>query len=169
MAPGADPAAVRAAVAEATGGSGATVVWTADERAETEEMFGTVRAVGGGLVGVTLVVAVLGVGVTLALSVDERTRETALLRALGLTRSGARRAVAAEAALAGAVGAVLGVLLGAVYGALGLVAVGMSVPVPPVGQLAGLGIGVVAVAVLASAVSMRRAGAVAPAHGLAAG
>ncbi|ALE71976.1 hypothetical protein AD006_07960 [Pseudonocardia sp. EC080610-09] len=168
-APGAAPEAVRAAVASATDGGGATVMWAADVRAETEQVFTTVRAVGAGLVGVTLVVAVLGVGVTLALSVNERTREIALLRALGLTRSGARYAVAAEAALAGLVGAVLGVVLGAGYGALGLQAIDMPVPLPPAGQLAGLGIGVVAVAVLAAAASMRRAGRVAPAHGLAAG
>ncbi|MBN9737124.1 ABC transporter permease [Pseudonocardia sp. P1] len=170
-APGAAPEAVRTAVAEATGGTGATVIWAADVRAETEEVFGTVRAVGAGLVGVTLVVAVVGVGVTLALSVAERTREIALQRTLGLTRSGARRTVAAEAALAGAVGAVLGVALGALYGALGLQAMDMDMPVSavPAGELAGLGAGVVAVAVLASAASMRRAGRVAPAHGVAAG
>lgn len=166
--PGTDPAAVRAAVTEATGGSGATVVWAADMRAETERVFGIVRAVGAGLVGVTLLVAVVGVGVTLALSVHERARETALLRALGLTRDGARRAVAAEAALAGTVGAVTGVVLGAGYGALGLVAIGMPVPAPPVGQLAALAAGIVVVAVVAAWAPMRRAGRVEPAHGLAA-
>ncbi|MFP5069585.1 FtsX-like permease family protein [Pseudonocardia nantongensis] len=168
-APGTDPMAARTAVAEATDGSGGSVIWTADTRASTEETFTIVRAVGGGLVGVTLVVAVLGVGVTLALSVAERTREIALLRALGLTRSGARGSVAAEAALAGAVGAVVGVLLGGAYGALGLQAVDMSVSAPPVGQLLVLGGGVVLVAVLASTASMRRAGRVAPATGLAGG
>ncbi|ANY07152.1 FtsX-like permease family protein [Pseudonocardia sp. HH130630-07] len=168
-APGTDPMAVRTAVAEATGGTGAVVLWTADARANTEQVFSVVRMVGGGLVGVTLVVAVLGVGVTLALSVAERTREIALLRALGLTRSGARGSVAAEAALGGAVGAVVGVVLGGVYGALGLQAMDMAGAVPPFGQLLVLGGGVVLVAVLASATSMRRVGRVTPATGLAAG
>ena len=168
-APGADPMAVRTAVAEATGGTGAVVFWTVDARASTEQVFSVVRMVGGGLVGVTLVVAVLGVGVTLALSAAERTREIALLRALGLSRSGARGSVAAEAALGGAVGAVVGVVLGGVYGVLGLQAMDMAGAVPPFGQLLVLGGGIVLVAVLASAASMRRAGRVAPATGLADG
>ncbi|SFM61686.1 putative ABC transport system permease protein [Pseudonocardia ammonioxydans] len=168
-APGADPQAVRDAVASAGDGAGTQVIWTAERRAETEQVLGTVRAVSTGLVGVTLVVAVLGMGVTLALSLHERTREIALLRALGLTRSGARYAVAAEAAIAGLVGAVPGVVLGAGYGVLGLLAVGIPVPTPPAGQLAGLGTGIVVVAVLAAAASMRRVGRVAPAHGLATG
>jgi putative ABC transport system permease protein len=47
----------------------------------------------------TALVAVVGVGVTLMLSVTERTRETGLLRAVGLSRTGVRAMVAWEAAL----------------------------------------------------------------------
>ncbi|MEK6442944.1 ABC transporter permease [Pseudonocardia sp. T1-2H] len=49
----------------------------------------------------TLLVAIVGVGVTLTLPVTERTRETGLLRAVGLTRGGVRAMVSREAALAG--------------------------------------------------------------------
>ncbi|MEU9818595.1 FtsX-like permease family protein [Pseudonocardia alni] len=166
--PGADPVAVRSAVARGAGDASATFV--ADMREQTETAVGAVRGVGLGLVGVTLLVAVVGVGVTLALSVSERTREIALLRTLGLSRAASRRAVAAEAALAGAVAAVLGVVLGGAYGVLALAATGIGVPAAgvPVGQLAGLAAAVVAVAVAASVGPVRRAGRIEPAHGVAA-
>ncbi|MEQ3551844.1 ABC transporter permease [Pseudonocardia nematodicida] len=176
-APGTEPAAARAAIEQVIPGGAAgamagerpdghVVLWAADARDGIEGFLATARAVGGGLVGTTLLVAVVGVGVTLALSVGERTREIALLRALGLTRAGARRAVVVEAALAGAVGALLGVLLGGAYGVLGLRAMGMAGGVPPAGQLAALAAGVVGVAVLASWAPVRRAGRVEPARGL---
>ncbi|MBN9791430.1 hypothetical protein DMP17_22885 [Pseudonocardia sp. TMWB2A] len=166
-APGADPVAVRTAVVRAAGE--APVTFTAELREQTEVAVGAVRWVGLGLVGITLLVAVVGVGVTLALSVSERTREIALLRTLGLSRAAARRAVAFEAALAGAVAAVLGVVLGGVYGLLALRATGIgALTALPLGQLAGLAAVVVGVAVVASVGPMRRAGRVEPAHGVAA-
>lgn len=164
-APGVDPVAVRTAVVRAAGD--APVTFTAELREQAETAVGAVRGVGLGLVGVTLLVAVVGIGVTLALSVSERTREIALLRTLGLSRAASRRAVAIEAALAGAVAAVLGVVLGGVYGLLALTASGLgSLTVPPLGQLAGLAVAVVAVAVLASVGPLRRAGRIEPAHGV---
>lgn len=164
-APGVDPVAVRTAVVRAAGD--APVTFTAEVREQAETAVGTVRGIGLGLVGVTLLVAVVGIGVTLALSVSERTREIALLRTLGLSRAASRRAVAIEAALAGAVAAVLGVVLGGVYGLLALTASGLgSLTVPPLGQLAGLAVAVVAVAVLASMGPLRRAGRIEPAHGV---
>lgn len=164
-APGVDPVAVRTAVVRAAGD--APVTFTAELREQAETAVGTVRGIGLGLVGVTLLVAVVGIGVTLALSVSERTREIALLRTLGLSRAASRRAVAIEAALAGAVAAVLGVVLGGVYGLLALTASGLgSLTVPPLGQLAGLAVAVVAVAVLASVGPLRRAGRIEPAHGV---
>lgn len=163
--PGADPVAVRTAVVRAAGD--APVTFTAELREQAETAVGAVRGVGLGLVGVTLLVAVVGIGVTLALSVSERTREIALLRTLGLSRAASRRAVAIEAALAGAVAAVLGVVLGGVYGLLALTASGLGpLTVPPLGQLAGLAVAVVAVAVLASVGPLRRAGRIEPAHGV---
>ncbi|GAA1077686.1 FtsX-like permease family protein [Pseudonocardia alni] len=165
-APGADPVAVRSAVARGAGDASAAFV--ADMREQTERAVGAVRGIGLGLVGVTLLVAVVGVGVTLALSVSERTREIALLRTLGLSRAASRRAVAAEAALAGAVAAVLGVVIGGAYGVLALAATGIGAPTSgiPLGQLAALAAAVVAVAVAASVGPVRRAGRIEPAHGV---
>ncbi|MEU8491632.1 FtsX-like permease family protein [Pseudonocardia alni] len=164
--PGADQVAVRSAVARGAGDASAAFV--ADMREQTERSVGAVRGIGLGLVGVTLLVAVVGVGVTLALSVSERTREIALLRTLGLSRAASRRAVAAEAALAGAVAAVLGVVIGGAYGVLALAATGIGAPTSgiPLGQLAALAAAVVAVAVTASVGPVRRAGRIEPAHGV---
>ncbi|MFC7744989.1 FtsX-like permease family protein [Nocardiopsis composta] len=72
---------------------------------------------------VTVVISSLGVANTLSLSVLERTRESALLRALGLTRGGLKGTLAVEAAVIALLGALLGTLLGVPYGLLGVKAV----------------------------------------------
>jgi putative ABC transport system permease protein len=60
--------------------------------------------------------ALFGISSTLTLSVIERTRESALLRALGLTRGQLRRMLLCEAALMAALAAVLGIGLGSAFG-----------------------------------------------------
>jgi putative ABC transport system permease protein len=72
-----------------------------------------------GLLAVAVVIALIGVGNTLALSVVERRQENGLLRALGLTRGQLRGLLAWEAALVAGVAAVLGVVLGGGYGLAG--------------------------------------------------
>ncbi|MEP6981679.1 MAG: ABC transporter permease, partial [Nakamurella sp.] len=74
------------------------------------------------LLAVAAVIAVVGIGNTLGLSVVERTRESALLRALGLRRGQLRLSIAVEAALLASVGAVVGIVLGVGYGAVGAAA-----------------------------------------------
>src|SRR5690606_36957149 len=101
----------------------------------------------------TLLVAVVGVGVTSALSVAERDRETGLLRAVGLSRRGVRGMVACEAALCGAGAALVGTAAGSAYGALGahvlgLTTDGVHLPVSSLGVLAA------AVTVVAAAAAM---------------
>ncbi|WP_194915624.1 ABC transporter permease [Catenulispora rubra] len=64
------------------------------------------------MLGLAVVIAVLGIANTLSLSVVERTRESALLRALGLSRGQLRRMLSVEAVLMSAVGALMGVALG---------------------------------------------------------
>ncbi|AWW35408.1 FtsX-like permease family protein [Streptomyces cadmiisoli] len=59
--------------------------------------------------------AVIGVGTTTGLTVLERTRESGLLRALGLGRRGLRLAIGMEAGLYGAMGGTLGLALGVPY------------------------------------------------------
>jgi putative ABC transport system permease protein len=68
------------------------------------------------LVGLAIVIAVLGVVNTLALSVVERTREIGLLRAIGLSRRQLRRMIRLESVVIAVFGAVLGLALGVVWG-----------------------------------------------------
>jgi putative ABC transport system permease protein len=112
----------------------------------------------------TALVAVVGVGGTLMLSVTERTRETGLLRAVGLSRRGVRAMVAWEAALSGAGAAVIGAAVGSAYGALGAGVLGIveGPPTLPFPSLAVLVVGVVVVAALAATVPAIRAGRVPP-------
>ncbi|MBM7085476.1 FtsX-like permease family protein [Micromonospora humidisoli] len=64
------------------------------------------------LLGLAVVIALVGVANTLSLSVVERTREHAVLRAVGLSRRRMRLLLALEAVLTALVGAVLGTALG---------------------------------------------------------
>jgi putative ABC transport system permease protein len=165
---GANAAAVRAAVEAAADEEGMTVEFAADARAELENQLAISSMIGLGLVGMTLLVAVVGVGVTLMLSVTERVREAGLLRAVGLSRPGVRTMVALEAALSGSGAAVLGVGIGAVYGLLGAEALELdtaSAQVPAL-QLVGLVVAVVVVAMLAAVVPAMRAGRVSPIRAL---
>ncbi|WP_434587841.1 ABC transporter permease [Streptomyces sp. A5-4] len=68
------------------------------------------------LLGLAIVIAVLGVVNTLALSVVERTREIGLLRAIGLSRVQLRRMIRLESVVIAVFGAVLGLALGLVWG-----------------------------------------------------
>ncbi len=72
------------------------------------------------LLGVAVLIALVGVGNTLGLSVIERQRESALLRALGMQRSGLRLMLLAEALLLAVVGVLVGVVAGAFFGWLGV-------------------------------------------------
>lgn len=68
------------------------------------------------MVALAVVIALIGIGNTLALSVFERTRELGLVRAVGMTRRQVRRMVRFEAALVALFGATLGVGLGLLFG-----------------------------------------------------
>jgi putative ABC transport system permease protein len=83
--------------------------------AEDQNIAGQINLISILLV-LAIVVAVLGIVNTLALSVTERARELALLRAVGMTRPQIRAMVLSEAALIGVVGALMGVMLGLFLG-----------------------------------------------------
>ncbi len=68
------------------------------------------------IVALAVVIALIGIANTLALSVFERTRELGLLRAVGMSRRQLRRMVRYEAALVAVFGATLGVGLGLIFG-----------------------------------------------------
>ncbi|MDG4839379.1 FtsX-like permease family protein [Micromonospora sp. WMMD967] len=113
------------------------------------------------LLGLAVVIALVGVANTLSLSVVERTRENAVLRAVGLTRGRMRAVLAVEAVLMALVGAVLGVALGTGVSASAMALLarlgGDFHVVLPLGQL-GLTLAVAVVAaLLASVLPARRA------------
>ncbi|GAA1285320.1 hypothetical protein GCM10009609_58370 [Pseudonocardia aurantiaca] len=159
----------RTAVEEsAAGWPGALLQYAGDARAQLETTLGTAQAIGFGLVGMTALVAVVGVGVTLMLSLTERTRETALMRAVGLSRTGVRAMVAWEAALSGTGAAAVGAVIDAVYGILGVRVLELvpGAPAIPFAALGALVAGVVVVAVLAAVLPALRAGRVSPTRAL---
>ncbi len=68
------------------------------------------------LLGLAVVIAILGIVNTLALSVVERRREIGMLRAIGLIRAQVRRSIYIESMLIAVFGAVLGLALGVLLG-----------------------------------------------------
>lgn len=100
----------------ADSGQSVDVQGAAVERAMFQKMIDTVLAVVVGLLAVAVIIALIGVANTLSLSVIERRRESATLRAIGLSRSQLRWMLAIEGMLIAGVGAVLGVVLGLLYG-----------------------------------------------------
>lgn len=91
------------------------------ERASLQSVIDTMLMVVVGLLGVAVVIALVGVANTLSLSVMERQRESATLRAIGLKRSQLQVMLAIEGMLIAGVGAVLGIGLGLLYGWAGAV------------------------------------------------
>ncbi|MCY4456893.1 MAG: FtsX-like permease family protein, partial [Acidimicrobiaceae bacterium] len=69
------------------------------------------------LLGVSIAIALLGIAITLALSIFERTRELGLVRAVGMTSQQMLRMVLFEGAIIAVFGGVLGILLGTAFGA----------------------------------------------------
>jgi putative ABC transport system permease protein len=112
----ADAAQVLQDVRDALPDSGVNVVSAAAERQGYERIISSLLAVVVGLLGVAVVIALVGVANTLSLSVIERRRESATLRAIGLTRRQLRWMLAVEGMLIAVVGAVLGAALGLLYG-----------------------------------------------------
>ena len=68
------------------------------------------------MLGLAIIIAVFGIANTMALSVLERTRESALLRALGLTKAQLRRMLSVEAVLLCLIGAGIGIVFGVLFG-----------------------------------------------------
>ena len=145
------------------GASGFGVTVLADQRDQINFNLDAVLAVAIGLVGLTVLIAVVGVGTTTALSVVERTRESGLLRAVGLSRAGLRGLLTVESALYGVIGATIGLALGIPYAWLSIKALGQTIPLRlPIGQLALVFLALVVFTALAGVLPARRAARVSP-------
>ncbi|MFI8189863.1 ABC transporter permease [Streptomyces sp. NPDC085946] len=114
-----------------------------------------------GLLALAIIVAVLGVVNTLALSVVERTREIGLMRAIGLSRRQLRRMIRLESVVIALFGALLGLGLGMGWGATAqrlLALEGMGVLDIPWPTITGVFIGSAFVGLFAALVPAFRAG-----------
>ncbi|MGW2912789.1 ABC transporter permease [Streptomyces asoensis] len=112
------------------------------------------------LLGLAIVIAVLGVVNTLALSVVERTREIGLLRAIGLGRRQLRRMIRLESVVIAVFGAVLGLGLGLVWGVCiqqVLALQGMKAFAVPWGTIVAVVVGSAVVGVVAALLPALRA------------
>jgi putative ABC transport system permease protein len=105
------------------------------------------------LLSFSVIIALIGIANTLALSVLERTRELGLLRAVGMTRPQMRSMVRWESVVIALLGTLLGIVLGSFFGwATVTAADGINVLRIPVVQLVVIAV----VAALAGVWAARR-------------
>ena len=158
---GEDPQAVRDSVSAAIAGTPNTRALTLQEYTEYQD-----QVVDQALAGIyfmllfAIIVAIVGVANTIALSVSERGREIGMLRAIGMTRAHVARMIRSEAALTSIVGAGIGVVIGVYLGVsvrLLLDNVGFSALSVPVSWIAVFFVLAVLAGVLAAALPARRA------------
>ncbi len=88
----------------------------ADYKSMLRKQIGQLLNLVYGLLALAIIVAILGVVNTLALSVVERTREIGLMRAIGLSRRQLRRMIRLESVVIALFGAVIGLGLGMGWG-----------------------------------------------------
>lgn len=158
---GADQASVTSGLEKKIADYPTLVVSNQEEYAQAQtDRVGAILGVLYALLGLTIVIAVLGIVNTLVLSVIERTREIGLLRAVGTSRGQVRLMVTLEAVTISLLGAALGTGLGLVFGAClqrVLAGMGLTQLVIPWGTI-GLALGgAVIVGVVAAALPSRRA------------
>jgi putative ABC transport system permease protein len=128
----------------------------AGRTAAIEKVFGLITV----LLGFAVLIALLGITNTLALSIVERTREIGLLRAVGMTRRQLSWMIRAEAVLVAAVAAVVGVGLGVGLGAATLAGLSSDMPFVlrvPAGQLVVVAVAAVVAGLAAGLLPARRA------------
>jgi putative ABC transport system permease protein len=140
-------------------------------RGAIDSVLDTMLMVVAGLLSVAVLIALIGVGNTMALSVLERRRESGLLRALGLTRKGVRAMLIWEALLVAGVASGMGVVFGLIFGSAGTASVFgyddvVLSGIPWVQLFAIVLIGGVC-GVIAALLPARRAGAISPVSAMA--
>ena len=132
-----------------------------DYKQELKDQIGQLLNMVYGLLALAIIVAVLGVVNTLALSVVERTREIGLMRAIGMSRRQLRRMIRLESVVIALFGALLGLGLGMGWGATAqklLALEGLNVLDIPWPTIIGVFIGSAFVGLFAALVPAFRAG-----------
>jgi putative ABC transport system permease protein len=156
---GADAADLREAVFDAVEDHPTLQVMSvAEMRGQFSDMMDIAFYTIAAMLGLAILIAVFGISNTMALSVLERTRESALLRALGLARGQLRRMLSLEAVMLCLIGAGVGIGLGVVFG---WAAVDSALPntvlTVPAAQIAAFIVIAVLAGLLASVLPGRRA------------
>ncbi|MGI5443861.1 ABC transporter permease [Streptomyces shenzhenensis] len=132
-----------------------------DYKQELKDQVGQLLNMVYGLLALAIIVAVLGVVNTLALSVVERTREIGLMRAIGLSRRQLRRMIRMESVVIALFGALLGLGLGLGWGTTAqklLALEGLGVLEIPWPTIIGVFIGSAFVGLFAALIPAFRAG-----------
>jgi putative ABC transport system permease protein len=132
-----------------------------DYKQELKDQIGQLLNLVYGLLALAIIVAVLGVVNTLALSVVERTREIGLMRAIGLSRRQLRRMIRLESVVIALFGALLGLGLGMGWGTTAqklLALEGLNVLDIPWPTIIGVFIGSAFVGLFAALIPAFRAG-----------
>lgn len=112
------------------------------------------------LLSLAVLIALLGIANTLALSIFERTRETGLLRAVGMTRGQLRATIRYESVIIALLGTTLGLGLGLVFSWAMVTALnseGLDVLSVPIGQLGSVVVIAALAGVAAALLPARRA------------
>ena len=133
---------------------GAKVLDQAGYKAEQTKMVDQMLALVYALLALAILIALMGIGNTLALSILERTRELGVMRAVGMTRSQLRSAIRWESVLIALQGTVLGLGVGLFFGwalVRALADQGLVAFAIPAGSLAVI-VGLAALAGVAAAV-----------------
>ena len=142
----------------------------AQYRADFASLFQVALSVVLGLLAAAVVIAVIGVSNTLTLSVIERRREGALLRALGFTRAAMSRMITIESLLMTVIALIVGAGVGTFFGWVGTASMMPASANPvlsvPWTQIGLIGVAAVLAAVLASAIPARSMSRIAPAKGM---
>jgi putative ABC transport system permease protein len=149
LAPGAPVAEVEAAMDEVTAAYPNADLESKAEFVDSQaKQFDQILNLMYGLLALAVIIALINIANSLALSIHERTRELGLLRAVGTTRRQTSVAVMLEAVLVALLGTLLGLVLGTFFGwSISIVGRGLEldafvVPVQPllvIGALAILG------------------------------
>lgn len=96
----------------------ANVQTNAEFRDEQEGQINQLLVIISLLLGFAIIIAILGISITLALGVFERTREIGLLRAVGMNKRQTRRSVRWEAVIVSFFGALIGIVVGTFLGVI---------------------------------------------------
>jgi putative ABC transport system permease protein len=114
---GVTPVQAKAAVeAAARPYPGVEVFDQAEYKAEQGRQVDTILALMYAMLALAIVIALLGIGNTLALAIFERTRELGVLRAVGMTRSQLRSTIRWESVIIALQGTALGLVIGVFFG-----------------------------------------------------